>query len=56
LTFRLTGRWVGSQMNAVCKYNYDTIDRRFPIELYDALGIGDQGRFLANVANHRRAC
>jgi sugar (pentulose or hexulose) kinase len=21
LTFRLTGRWVGSQMNAVCKYN-----------------------------------
>jgi ribulose kinase len=41
LTFRLTGRWVGSQMNAVCKYNYDTINRRFPTELYDALGIGD---------------
>ena len=34
LTFRLTGRWVGSQMNAVCKYNYDTINRRFPVELY----------------------
>ena len=41
LTFRLTGRWVGSQMNAVCKYNYDTINRRFPVELYEALGIGD---------------
>jgi ribulose kinase len=39
LTFRLTGRWVGSQMNAVCKYNYDPIARRFPVELYAALGI-----------------
>jgi ribulose kinase len=41
LTFRLTGRWVGSQMNAVCKYNNDTIKGRFPVELYQALGIGD---------------
>jgi len=41
LTFRLTGEWVGSQMNAVCKYNYDPRARRFPQELYDALGVGD---------------
>ena len=41
LTFRLTGAWVGSQMNAVCKYNYDPIERRFPVELYEALGVGD---------------
>jgi len=41
LTFRLTGRWVGSQMNAVCKYNYDSIAHRFPAELYEALGVAD---------------
>ncbi|MGU3500333.1 FGGY-family carbohydrate kinase [Mycobacterium sp. C31M] len=41
VTFRLTGQWVGSQMNAVCKYNYDTIAGRFPDELYRALGIED---------------
>ncbi len=41
LTFRLTGQWVGSQMNAVCKYNYDTVAGRFPAELYAALGIED---------------
>ncbi|OBB23758.1 sugar kinase, partial [Mycolicibacterium peregrinum] len=41
LTFRLTGRWVGSQMNAVCKYNYDALAGRFPTELYDALGMDD---------------
>ncbi len=41
LTFRLTGRWVGSQMNAVCKYNFDALAGRFPVELYAALGISD---------------
>jgi ribulose kinase len=41
LTFRLTGRWVGSQMNAVCKYNYDPLTGTFPGELYQALGIAD---------------
>jgi ribulose kinase len=41
LTFKLTGRWVGSQMNAVCKYNYDPITGRFADELYEALGIAD---------------
>ncbi len=38
---RLTGRWVGSQMNAVCKYNYDSVAGRFPAELYAALGMED---------------
>lgn len=41
ITFRLTGRWVGSQMNAVCKYNYDALAGRFPAELYAALGMED---------------
>ena len=41
LTFRLTGRWVGSQMNAVCKYNYDALAGRFPEELYADLGVAD---------------
>jgi ribulose kinase len=41
LTFRLTGHWVGSQLNAVCKYNYDTLLGRFPMELYETLGVAD---------------
>jgi ribulose kinase len=41
LTFRLTGRWTGSQLNAVCKYNYDALAGRFPVELYEALGVAD---------------
>lgn len=41
LTFRLTGRWVGSQMNAVCKYNYDPLNGRYPEQLYADLGISD---------------
>lgn len=41
VTFRLTGAWVGSQMNAVCKYNYDPIAGRLPVELYAALGVED---------------
>ncbi|WP_166904543.1 ribulokinase [Mycobacterium sp. DL440] len=41
LTFRLTGRWVGSQMNAVCKYNYDALAGRFPADLYAALDMDD---------------
>jgi ribulose kinase len=41
LTFRLTGRWTGSQMNAVCKYNYDALAGRYPVELYAALDVAD---------------
>jgi len=36
---RLTGRWVGSLMNATCKWNYDSRARRFCPELYDQFGI-----------------
>ena len=41
LTFRLTGRWTGSQMNAVCKYNYDGLRGVFPVALYADLGVAD---------------
>lgn len=41
LTWRLTGEWVGSLMNATCKWNYDSVAARFPSELYAALGIPD---------------
>lgn len=37
----LTGDWVGSRMNAACKWNYDSAGGRFVPEVYDALGIGD---------------
>ncbi len=38
VNFRLTGRWVGSRMNATCKWNYDGDGERFHPELYEALG------------------
>jgi ribulokinase len=41
LTWRLTGEWVGSLMNATCKWNYDSVEGRFPDELYAALGVPD---------------
>lgn len=41
ITFKLTGRWVGSQMNAVCKYNYDAVSGQYPHKLYAALGMSD---------------
>ncbi len=41
LTFRLTGEWIGSQLNAVCKYNYDPLRRGFSTDLYAALGMDD---------------
>lgn len=39
LTYRLTGRWVGSRMNAVCKWNYSARDGGFSPELFDAFGV-----------------
>ncbi|WP_210528819.1 FGGY-family carbohydrate kinase [Rubellimicrobium arenae] len=36
---RLTGRWVGSLMNATCKWNYDSRARSFCPDLYEALGV-----------------
>ncbi|MEV5893310.1 FGGY-family carbohydrate kinase [Nonomuraea fuscirosea] len=41
LVWRLTGRWAGSRMNAVCKSNYDPRGAGHPHDLYEALGIGD---------------
>ena len=39
INFRLTGRWVASRMNATCKWNYDSIERRLPAELYAEFGV-----------------
>ncbi|WBU39262.1 FGGY-family carbohydrate kinase [Homoserinibacter sp. YIM 151385] len=39
LTFRLTGEWVGSRLNATCKWNLDSRDGGLPAELYAALGV-----------------
>lgn len=39
INFRLTGEWVGSLMNATCKWNYDSRNRRFCPELYEAFGV-----------------
>ncbi len=39
INFLLTGRWVGSRMNATCKWNWDSVEKRFPEELYLELGV-----------------
>ena len=44
LNFRLTGRWVGSRMNATCKWNYDGNAQAFHPELYDGFGAPDLTR------------
>lgn len=41
LTYRLTGQWTGSRMNATCKWNYDPLSHTLPTELYADLGIPD---------------
>ena len=41
INFRLTGRWVGSRLNATCKWNYDPRAGRFPSELFDAFAVPD---------------
>ncbi len=41
VNFDLTGEWVGSRMNAACKWNYDSESHRFVPEIYEALGIPD---------------
>ncbi len=41
VNFMLTGRWVGSRMNATCKWNYDSVAGRFADELYVEFGIPD---------------
>jgi ribulose kinase len=41
VNFRLTGAWVGSRMNATCKWNYDPLAGRFPDDLFAELGVPD---------------
>jgi len=41
LTWRLTGQWVGSRMNATCKWNYDSVEQKLPVALYADLGVAD---------------
>lgn len=41
INFRLTGRWVGSRMNATCKWNYDSIEKRFHDGLFAEFGVPD---------------
>ncbi|MGA5759752.1 FGGY-family carbohydrate kinase [Nonomuraea bangladeshensis] len=41
MVWRLTGRWAGSRMNAVCKSNYDPRGAGFPHDLYERLGVAD---------------
>ena len=41
VNYHLTGRWVGSRMNAACKWNYDSLTGAFVPEIYDRFGIPD---------------
>ncbi len=41
VNFRLTGEWVGSRMNATCKWNYDSVAQRFVDEVYAEFGVPD---------------
>ncbi len=48
LTLKLTGEWLGSRLNATCKWNYDSRIGTLPHELYGLLGVPDLGDKLAN--------
>ena len=39
INFRLTGEWVGSLMNATCKWNFDSRKRQLRPDLYALFGI-----------------
>lgn len=41
VNFKLTGCWVGSRMNATCKWNYDSVAGKFHPELFAELGVPD---------------
>ena len=41
LTYRLTGEWVGSQLTATCKWNYDSRIGELPGDLYAEFGVPD---------------
>lgn len=46
INFKLTGEWVGSQLNATCKWNYDADKGKFFPELYAAFGVPELGKKL----------
>ncbi len=48
LTYRLTGQWIGSQMNATCKWNYDPRVGQLPSDLYAQFDVPDLGDKLAS--------
>lgn len=41
VNYHLTGQWVGSRMNAACKWNYDSLVGAFVPEIYASLGIAE---------------
>jgi ribulose kinase len=41
INYRLTGEWVGSNLNATCKWNYDPVIKDFHPSLFAAFGIPD---------------
>jgi len=41
INYHLTGVWVGSRMNAACKWNYDSKEAQFVPSIYEALGVPD---------------
>ena len=41
VNFHLTGEWVGSRMNAACKWNYDSARACFVPSVYRQLGVPD---------------
>ncbi len=46
VNFMLTGRWVGSRMNATCKWNYDSVAGRFHDDLFAEFGVPNLARKL----------
>jgi ribulose kinase len=46
VNFKLTGRWVGSRMNATCKWNYDSVAGGFVNDLYAEFGVPDLAQKL----------
>jgi ribulose kinase len=59
INYKLSGRWVGSRMNATCKWNYDSIAKRFHEDLFADLGAPDlasklPSRLYAHIYLRRR--
>ncbi|GLS21790.1 sugar kinase [Labrys miyagiensis] len=46
INFKLTDLWVGSRMNATCKWNYDSVAKCFHEDLFAEFGVPDLARKL----------